>query len=76
MPDRLELEDALGFASLEELEGLRGRPGEARRCRRRLGMALVDEPHGRVEGGEVAQAEEVHLQQAGLLDIAHLPLGA
>ena len=28
-----------------------------------------------VEGGEVAQAEEVHLQQPGLLDVAHLPLG-
>ena len=39
-------------------------------------MALVDDPHGRFQGGQVAQAEEVHLQQAGLLDVAHVPLGA
>ena len=25
---------------------------------------------------QVAQAEEVHLQEAGLLDVAHVPLGA
>ena len=39
------------------------------------GCRCVDEPDGRGEGGEVAQAEEVHLQQPGLLDVAHLPLG-
>ena len=39
-------------------------------------MALVDDPHGRFQGGQVAQAEEVHLEQPGLLDVAHVPLGA
>ena len=40
-----------------------------------LGMPLLDELHGGGEARQVAQAEEVHLQQAGLLDIPHLPLG-
>ena len=41
----------------------------------RLGMPLVDEPDGRLEGGQVAQAEKVHLQQPGFLDVPHFPLG-
>ena len=39
-------------------------------------MALVDDPHGRFQGGQVAQAEEVHLEQPGFFDVAHVPLGA
>ena len=39
-------------------------------------MPLLDEPDGGVEAGEVPEAEEVHLEEAGLLDVAHLPLGA
>ena len=72
----LELEDALGFPALQELEGhpvVHGKPVDVDG---RLGMALVDDPHGRFQGGQVAQAEEVHLEQPGFLDVAHVPLGA
>ncbi len=75
MPRRFELEDALGLAALEELEGLGVVEREAFQVDRGLGVPLVDEPDGGVEGGEVAEAEEVHLEEAGLLDVAHLPLG-
>ena len=43
---------------------------------RASGCRSLIEPDGRVQARQVAQAEEVHLQQAGLLDVAHLPLGA
>ena len=55
---------------------LRSSRGSRSRSIGRLGMPLVDDPHGRFQGGQVAQAEEVHLEQPGLLDVAHLPLGA
>ena len=41
---------------------------------RRLGMPLVDQPDRGFEGGEIAQAQEVHLQEPGFLDVPHLPL--
>ena len=73
---RLELEDALGLAALQELEGLgvverqTGRGRSATRDARSL-MSRTAARGGR----QVAQAEEVHLQEPGLLDVAHLPLG-
>ena len=33
------------------------------------------QPDGRLGGGQVAQAEKIHLQQPGLLDVPHFPLG-
>ena len=38
-------------------------------------MAGLDHPDRRVERRQVPEAEEVHLEQAGLLDVPHLPLG-
>ena len=75
MPRRFELEDPLGLAALQELEGLGIVERKMIEVDRGVGMALVDELDGRRGGGQVAQAEEVHLQEAGLLDIPHFPLG-
>ena len=38
-------------------------------------MALVDEPDGRLGRCQVAQAQKVHLQEPGFLDVPHFPLG-
>ncbi len=40
-----------------------------------LAGGLLDQPHDLGEDRQVAQAEEVHLQQPGLLDVGHRPLG-
>ena len=42
---------------------------------RRVRVASLDQPDGRREARQVAQAEEVDLQQPGGLDVPHLPLG-
>ena len=66
---RLELEDADRVALLQHLVG--GRVVE-----RELGdVDPADELERLVDHVEVAQAEEVHLQQAERLDVAHLELG-
>ncbi len=40
-----------------------------------VGMPLVDAPDGRLERRQVSQPQKIHLQQPGLLDVTHLPLG-
>ena len=72
----LELEDPLGFTALEQLERLAVVEGKPIEVEGGVGVALVDDPHRRFQGGEVAQTEEVHLEKAGLLDVSHVPLGA
>ena len=76
MPAALELEDALGLAALEELEGLGVVERQPVQVAGGVRVAFLDDPHGRFQRGEVPQAEEVHLQEPGLLDVAHVPLGA
>ena len=71
---RLELEDADRVAAREHLVGLRVVEGD------RLHLDLdasraPDDVHGVLDHVEVAQPEEVHLQQADLLDRAHRVLG-
>ncbi len=74
-PRAFELEDALGLAPLKQLEGLASSSGRVSRSNgaailRSISRTAVDRRR------QVAQAEEVHLEQAGLLDVPHLPLGA
>ena len=41
----------------------------------RLALGLLDQVEGSLDDRQVAQAEEVHLEQAELLDAVHLVLG-
>ncbi len=66
---RLELEDAGRVAAGEHLVRLRVVERE------RADVDPADELDGLVDDVEVAQAEEVHLQQAELDDVAHVQLG-
>jgi hypothetical protein len=68
-PRRLELEDAGRFAALQHRVGLR----VVERDLRDVGPA--DELDRLVDHVEVAQAEEVHLQEAERLDVLHGELG-
>ena len=68
-PGRLELEDAVRVAALEHRERLR----VVERQRAQVDVA-VDQRERLVEHVEVAQAEEVHLQEPERLDVAHREL--
>ena len=69
-----ELENALGFPSLEQRVGRL--VVERQFDRVDLGtVCRTDVLDGLVQDGEVAEPEEVHLQQAGLFDILVPPLG-
>ena len=72
-PARLKLEDSFGFAPLKQCE--RGFVVERQLDRIDLNAAMLCHIlHGLVEDREVAQTEEVHLQQSGLLDRRAFPL--
>ena len=40
-----------------------------------VGPRLVDQANRGFQGGQVSQAQEVHLEQAGFFDVTHFPLG-
>ena len=68
-----ELENAFGFAAGEEGEGV----GVVERefiGIDTLAGGLLDQIDGFGEDGEVAEAEKIHFQQAGALDVFHGPL--
>ena len=73
-PRALELEDAVGVAGLEQLERLRVVQGDVVNVQP-LPRVLLDEVEGVVDDRQVAQAQQVHLEQADIFDIAHLELG-
>ena len=68
-----ELEDAHGVARAQHLERLLVVEGDAVDVGAGAGRRL-DEVERDLEDVEVAQAEEVHLQQAEVLDAVHLVL--
>ncbi|MBV8677815.1 MAG: DNA polymerase III subunit alpha [Planctomycetaceae bacterium] len=70
---RLELEHPLGVAALQQLVRLRVVDRQLVDVDR-LAPRLLDQPHRVVQQRQRAQAEEVHLQQADLLQVAHHPL--
>ncbi len=72
----IELEDALRVAPLEKLEGRLVVERKVMQVERCVAWRSFDEPDGLGQGRQVSQPEEVHLQEAGLLDVPHLPLGA
>ena len=69
-----ELEDALCLTAAERGEGGRVVERKGERVGPHAG-GLGDDFEGLGDDGEVAEAEEVHLHQAGPLDISHCPLG-
>ena len=73
-PAAFQLEHALGLAALQQGVGLAVVQREFLRVDP-LARRLLDQVHRGAEDRQVAQAQEVHLQQAGLLDVAHRPLG-
>ena len=68
-PGGLELEDASGLAARQHLVRLRVVERDLR------DVDSADEPDRLVDDVEVAQAEEVHLQEAERLDVLHRELG-
>ncbi len=74
-PGRVELEDTAGLAPLKELVRRLIVERQAEQVER-LPDLLLDELHRGRQAGQVAEAEEVHLEKAGLLDVAHFPLSA
>ena len=72
---RLELEHADRVAAAEQVRTSPGRRGRPSRCRTSGSCRGAHHRHGVGDDVEVAQAEEVHLQQAEFLDAVHLELG-
>ena len=70
----LELEDAVRVSRLEEGEGVLVVEGEGVDVEPTPGV-LLDEDEGVVDDGQVAKAEEVHLEKADGFDVPHGILG-
>ena len=68
-----ELEDALRFAAAKQRERLVIVQRKLVRIDP-LAARLLDQIDRLRQNGEVAQAQKIHLQQAGALDVAHRPL--
>ena len=70
---RFQLEDALGFAALQQ--GVVGfvveREFQRIDC---FARRLFDQLHGAAEDGQVAQTQKIHLQQTRRFDVVHRPL--
>jgi len=77
-PVGLELKDALGLAGGQQLEGGRVVHGKEREIE---GLSFAhevgtraDEAHGDLQDGQRLEAEEIELDEAGRLDVAHVVL--
>ena len=71
---RFQLENALGFATLQQRKGGLVVERELQRIDRFSGR-LLDQLDRPAQDGQVPQSQEVHLQQARSFDVAHRPLG-